>query len=247
MPKSPLKTTSKAKNKAPEIVQSGDPVLHTPAKEVILNELQSPEIKKVLVDMKAALESQDDGVGLAAPQIGIPLRIFMVAGFIFDRIDYLEEMKNAIGPQPLTASGTEAALTEVDQTVQLNKKKKKNSHQFFINPKITKASKEKKWMDGEGCLSVRWLYGKVYRSTRVTLEYYNEKGEKLVRGASGILAHIFQHEVDHLDGILFTDKAKDLQEFDPDEIRKEAKLAKQRRNGNTGVEVDDDAEFETNE
>lgn len=89
---------------------------------------------------------------------------------------------------------------------------------IFINPKIIKVSRDKKEMD-EGCLSVRWLYGKVNRSTRVTLESYNEKGEKVVRGASGLLAQIFQHECDHLNGILFTDKANEVWEMTAEEIK----------------------------
>ncbi len=89
---------------------------------------------------------------------------------------------------------------------------------IFINPKIIKVSKDKKEME-EGCLSVRWLYGKVNRSTRVTLKAFNEKGEKVVRGASGLLAQIFQHECDHLNGVLFTDKANEVWEMTAEEIK----------------------------
>jgi peptide deformylase len=195
-----------AHTNAPEIVQTGHPTLHSPAAAVDLTKLDSPEIQQVLKDMTFALESQDDGVGLAAPQIGIPLRIFMVAGFIYDRIEYAALKRKA------KHDGTE--MPDV-------KTLKKNPHHFFINPMIVKESKEKKWMDGEGCLSVRWLYGKVYRSTRVSLEAYDEKGNVVRKGVSGILAHIFQHEVDHLNGILFTDKAKDIQAYDPEEIKRE--------------------------
>ncbi len=88
----------------------------------------------------------------------------------------------------------------------------------FINPKITKLSKEKKPME-EGCLSVRWLYGKVPRSTRASITALNEKGEKVSRGASGLLAQIFQHECDHLNGILFTDKAQEVWEMTEEEIK----------------------------
>ena len=88
----------------------------------------------------------------------------------------------------------------------------------FINPKITKLSKDKKDME-EGCLSVRWLYGLVKRSTRATIKAYNENGEKIERGASGILAQIFQHEVDHLNGILFTDRTDEVWEMTAEEIK----------------------------
>jgi peptide deformylase len=87
----------------------------------------------------------------------------------------------------------------------------------FVNPELTRRSRDKKEVE-EGCLSVRWLYGKVPRSTRVTLKGWNEKGEKIERGASGLLAQIFQHECDHLDGILFTDKARELWEMSAEEI-----------------------------
>ena len=68
----------------------------------------------------------------------------------------------------------------------------------------------------EGCLSLRWLYGNVNRKKKVTIVAYNEKGERFQRGASGLLAQIFQHENDHLDGILFTDKAKDVEDIPPE-------------------------------
>ncbi|MFA6432451.1 MAG: peptide deformylase [Candidatus Paceibacterota bacterium] len=87
----------------------------------------------------------------------------------------------------------------------------------FINPEITRRSRDKKEVE-EGCLSVRWLYGKVRRSTRVTLKSLDEHGHKSERGASGLLAQIFQHEVDHLEGVLFTDKARELWEMTAEEI-----------------------------
>jgi len=92
-----------------------------------------------------------------------------------------------------------------------------NSNLIFINPKITKLSKDKKLVE-EGCLSVRWLYGKVARSTRASIEALNEKGEKIERGASGLLAQIFQHETDHLNGTLFIDKAEEVWEMTEEEI-----------------------------
>lgn len=93
-----------------------------------------------------------------------------------------------------------------------------DSDLVFINPKITRLSKDKKYME-EGCLSVRWLYGKVPRSTRASIAALNEKGERVSRGASGLLAQIFQHECDHLNGILFTDKADEVWEMTEEEIK----------------------------
>ena len=93
---------------------------------------------------------------------------------------------------------------------------------IFIKPKIVKNSKEKQNLE-EGCLSVRYFYGKVERSRKATIEWTNENGEKLSRGVSGLLAQIVQHEYDHLDGILFIDKATDLQEITPEEFEKNLK------------------------
>ena len=86
-----------------------------------------------------------------------------------------------------------------------------------INPKITKTSQRTEWMEGEGCLSVRWKYGEVKRHTNVTITAYNEDGESFTRGAGGLLAHIFQHEIDHLDGVLFVDKARNVKDYPPEE------------------------------
>lgn len=183
---SPHSTTPKVGGVLP-IVSDGHPALREVAKEVPVTDINSKHIKDVITSMKASLATQDDGIGLAAPQIGIPLRIFIVSKKI---------------------SG-ENAIDDV-----------------YINPVIVKESKEKKWMEGEGCLSVRWVYGKVKRATKVTLRAYNEKGQKVERGAGGLLAHIFQHEVDHLNGILFIDKAKDLEKVDPEEVKKNKKIKK---------------------
>jgi peptide deformylase len=61
-------------------------------------------------------------------------------------------------------------------------------------------------------LSVRWLYGNTHRSKKATVTAYDEEVKKFTRGASGLLAQIFQHETDHLKGILFIDHAKDIKE-----------------------------------
>jgi len=87
----------------------------------------------------------------------------------------------------------------------------------FINPEITKLSRTKKLVE-EGCLSVRWLYGKTKRSEKASIRAYNEKGEKIERGASGLMAQIFQHETDHLNGVLFIDHAKEVWEMSDEEI-----------------------------
>lgn len=79
----------------------------------------------------------------------------------------------------------------------------------YINPKLIKVSRGKKDKH-EGCLSVRGMWGYVPRAAKATIAAYNEHGVLFTRGASGLLAHIFQHEVDHLHGILYTDIATSL-------------------------------------
>lgn len=91
----------------------------------------------------------------------------------------------------------------------------KNADVVFINPRILKHSRKTEWME-EGCLSVRYLYGKVKRSEKVLITATNENGVEFEMGGSGLLAQIFQHETDHLDGTLFIDKAKDLQDIPPE-------------------------------
>lgn len=83
--------------------------------------------------------------------------------------------------------------------------------QVYINPTITKMSKAKKDKH-EGCLSLPGYWGEVPRSEKVTIEAYDEHGKKFIRGASGFLAHIYQHEVDHLEGIIYTEKATNVYE-----------------------------------
>lgn len=181
-----------------EIVQTGDPVLREIAKEVPIDEITSPKIQKVISDMITSLNSQNDGVAIAAPQIGVSLRIFVISGKIFDE-DFIRGQGN------------------IDGNLY---KKARHKELVFINPVIKKMSKDKKLMS-EGCLSVRPVYGKVRRATRVTVEAYNEKGKKFTKDGTGLLAHAFQHEYDHLDGILFIDKAKDMHESSPeDEFKK---------------------------
>ena len=145
--------------------------------------------------MSMALKSQNDGVAIAAPQIGYSLSIFVVSGKIFHK-DFIK------GGETPTPEGVGVPIKSVG---------KKIKDLVFINPKISKLSHEKDWLP-EGCLSVRWLYGKTFRSKKVTITAYDENGKKFARGASGLLAQIFQHETDHLNGILFIDHAKEIKE-----------------------------------
>ncbi len=171
------------------IVQSENPVLRKIAKEVTISDITKPKMKEIIKDMIIGLNSQSDGVAIAAPQIGVSLRIFIVSGRIFDE-DFIRGKGSTSGDLYIKA---------------------RQKDLIFINPILKKTSKDRKLMS-EGCLSVRPVYGKVRRATRATVEAYDENGIKFTKDASGLLAHIFQHEIDHLEGILFTDKAKDLYE-----------------------------------
>jgi peptide deformylase len=168
------------------------PVLREMAKLVPLKEIGGKKLENILNRMKEALHEQEDGVAIAAPQIGESLRIFVVSGKAVDM--YRGEDKKLH-----TKKGAELRKDTI-----------------FINPEIIKLSKNKKFME-EGCLSVRWQYGKVKRSEKATIHAYNEFGKKFEIGGAGLMAQIFQHETDHLDGILFIDKAKDLAELPPNQ------------------------------
>ena len=186
-----------------EIVQKNNKILRQSAREIPTKEIASPKIKKILREMSSALKSQDDGVALAAPQIGYPLSIFIVSEKIFSE-DFITNRSEKL-------SGERA----VDDIKKVNKKLK---DLVFINPKISKLSKQKEWLP-EGCLSVRWLYGQTFRSKKATITAYDENGKKFQRGASGLLAQIFQHETDHLKGVLFIDHAKDIREELPQNVQ----------------------------
>ncbi|MEI7777323.1 MAG: peptide deformylase [bacterium] len=166
-----------------KIIQKEDPVLRAETKEIPVSAINSAKIKKIIADMKTALHSQDDGVAIAAPQIGQPLRIFIISGEVYK-------------------SASKKKLTPDDSDL------------VFINPVISSLSKTKKYME-EGCLSVRYLYGKVKRSDKATVKAINEKGHEFTKRGEGLLAQVFQHETDHLDGKLFIDSAIDVEDLPP--------------------------------
>ncbi len=183
------------------ILQKEEKVLRKVAKEIPVKDIKTPKIQKILKEMSLSLKSQDDGVAIAAPQIGYSLRIFVVAGKVFSDgfAELREEKINRIEENLLNqvAGKDNRPVVEKDMV--------------FINPKISKLSRDKDWMP-EGCLSVRPIYGKTWRSKKALVTAYDENGKKFTRGAAGLLAQIFQHETDHLNGILFIDHAKDLKE-----------------------------------
>ncbi|MBU0749974.1 peptide deformylase [Patescibacteria group bacterium] len=167
-----------------EIVQDGDPVLRKEAQEVPEELFGTPELKAILTDMGEALDSQKDGVALAAPQIGISYRIFIVR---YDR---------TLPPPAESLPPHEPSIG------------------IFINPEFIKASRKREEMD-EGCLSVRGVYGKTARHAQATVEARTFEGGTFQRGGGGLLAQIFQHETDHLNGILFTDHAISTMQVQP--------------------------------
>lgn len=182
---------------AKKILQKEEKVLREIAKDVPIDKIPTPKVTKILAEMSQALAGQNDGVAIAAPQIGYSLRIFVVSHKIFQK-DFIDKRGRE----------TDSKKTKTKEVLK---------DLVFINPKITKISRDREWMP-EGCLSVRPLYGKTYRAKKATVLAYDETGKKFSRGGSGLLAQIFQHETDHLDGILFIDHAKDIKaEFPPEE------------------------------
>jgi peptide deformylase len=184
------------------ILQKEEKVLRQKAKEVPVPEIVTPKIQKIISEMKEALQSQDDGVAIAAPQIGYSLRIFVVS----------KKVEEIVTEAKMEALGISREIIE-SETKKINSK-----DLVFINPVIKKLSKERKNVE-EGCLSVRYLYGKVKRSLKATVEAVDENGKKFQRGGTGLMAQIFQHEIDHLDGILFIDKATNVEEIPPESTK----------------------------
>lgn len=186
------------------IVQKEAPVLRVVAEPVNPKDFGSAQLNKILKDMKVALEKEHDGVAIAAPQIGVPLRIFVVShrAFELETSHNDHNNKDALIPEQKSTSAQDIV---------------------FINPVITKVSRKKRWLT-EGCLSVRWLYGEVSRADKATVQAYDEHGKSFTRGGSGLLAQIFQHETDHLNGTLFIDTARNLEtitEEEQERMRKE--------------------------
>lgn len=151
------------------IVVAGNPVLRQKAEPV---KKIDKKLQKLLKDMAETMYDAN-GVGLAAPQIGVSKRIVV--------IDVGE------------------GLIEL------------------INPEIVK--KEGLVVGGEGCLSVPDYEGEVERAEYVECEFTDRKGQRMLLSADGLLAIAVQHELDHLDGVLFIDKAKSIMPKPKEEIK----------------------------
>lgn len=160
-------------------VPAEDQVLRAQSIPVADGLFGTPELARMIADMEEALDAQPDGVALAAPQIGLLHRIFIVR---YDRM---------LRPAP---EGEPEHEREVG---------------IFINPSIVRTSQRRLWVD-EGCLSVRTIYGKTHRFERATCRAQDVNGAWFERGGGGILAQAYQHEIDHLNGMLFIDHATEM-------------------------------------
>jgi len=160
------------------IVGYGDPVLRKECEEITP---EYPQLKELLSNMFETMKHAY-GVGLAAPQIGLPIRLFVVDTNPFSEDEDLsEEERNFLA----------------------------TFSRAFINAKIIKEEGEE-WAFNEGCLSIPGVREDVYRKPNITIEYYDENFEKRTEEFSGYAARVIQHEYDHIEGILFTDKISSL-------------------------------------
>ncbi len=160
------------------IVAYGDPVLK---KKAALIEKSYPNLKDLIDNMWETMYAAS-GVGLAAPQIGESIRLFVVDGSPFSRDNNLDSVE---------------------------KRELKEFKKVFINPQIISFSGPQEAFN-EGCLSIPDVREDVMRQTTIEIEYYNEKFKYITEEISGIAARIVQHEYDHIEGILFTDRLGSL-------------------------------------
>lgn len=160
------------------IIGYGDPVLRKVCEEITPD---YPNLKATIVNMYETMYNAY-GVGLAAPQVGLPIRIFVVDTAPF---------------------GEDEDLPKEEQT-QL-----KNFKRTFINAKMLKEEGEE-WGFNEGCLSIPEVREDVYRNERITLQYQDEDFNTKTEIFDGLIARVIQHEYDHTEGILFTDKISSL-------------------------------------
>jgi peptide deformylase len=152
------------------LTRYGDPVLKQKAAPVA--DFATAELEQLVADMFETCEAEE-GVGLAAPQIGIPLRLFVV--------DCPENSDHPDGPRQRWA---------------------------IVNPEIVE--RQGTVDSEEGCLSMPGLSGVVKRAKRVLVRGFTPAGEPMEVGAGGLLSRCIQHEVDHLDGVLFIDRLSTL-------------------------------------
>ncbi|MGB8986999.1 MAG: peptide deformylase [Candidatus Sulfotelmatobacter sp.] len=162
-----------------QIVQAGEEVLRGETRVLSRDEILSDEIQELIIGMRDTMR-QAPGVGLAAPQVGIALRLAIIE----DREEYHKKL-------------TEAQLLE--------RGRKPVPFHVIINPRIVSAENTSVEFF-EGCLSVAGYSAVVPRARGVTVEYLNERAEARRVEAVGWYARILQHEIDHLEGVLYVDR-----------------------------------------
>lgn len=156
------------------IVGYGDPVLRKVCEDVSKEYIN---LEETIANMYETMYNAC-GVGLAAPQVGFPIRLFIVDTDPFsDSDDISKEEAEAL----------------------------KGFKKTFINAKMLKEEGEE-WSFNEGCLSIPDVREDVYRNPNITIEYYDENFNKKTEEYNGLIARVIQHEYDHIEGILFTDK-----------------------------------------
>jgi peptide deformylase len=160
------------------IVAYGDPVLKKKAKDIAKD---YPNFDILLENMFETMYNAY-GVGLAAPQIGLPIRLFLV-----DTTPFSED-------EDLTEAEKEAL---------------KDFKRVFINAKIVKEEGDE-WSFSEGCLSIPDVREDVFRKPKISIEYLDENFKPHKTSFDGLIARVIQHEYDHIEGILFTDKLSSL-------------------------------------
>jgi peptide deformylase len=180
-----------------EIVTLPEPVLRRKARPVSRfdKDLQTL-IEDMIETMRAA-----PGVGLAAPQVGASERLIVV--------EYAEPPENDVE--------TAADPANADVVPPPPAKEVRPRLYVMVNPEIVKTSKETV-LGVEGCLSIPGLVGEVERFSTVHLKGQNRRGQPMKIKAEGWLARIFQHEVDHINGIVFPDRATQVWKPEPDEV-----------------------------
>lgn len=160
------------------IVAYGDPVLKKKAKDITK---EYPKFSELLENMFETMYNAQ-GVGLAAPQIGLPIRLFIV------------------DTEPFSS---DEELTEEESTMLKSFKK------VFVNAQIIEETGDE-WAFAEGCLSIPDIREDVFRQEKIKIQYLDENFIERIEVYDGLAARVIQHEYDHIDGILFTDKLSSL-------------------------------------
>ncbi len=160
------------------IVAYGDPVLRKVGKVI---DADYPNLEKLIEDMRQTMYNAQ-GVGLAAPQIGKDIRLFLI-----DATPFAED----------------------DDVTEEERKVLESFNKVFINAKIIKEEGDE-WAFNEGCLSIPEVREDVFRQESVTIEYQDENFDTHTETLTGLAARVFQHEYDHIEGVLFTDKLSSL-------------------------------------